>query len=107
METLSEEEHTQLLIRAGVDLSKDDYVDTGNLLDVITRLQTRLDGNVHARDIDEGMINMRAVTLIWENPDGEQSIQNFSIGELKEWDDYALKRITVPDTAIIPVERPA
>lgn len=43
METQNEAKDTQLLVRAGVDLSNPDYVDTDNLLNVIRRLQTRLD----------------------------------------------------------------
>ncbi len=42
-EALTEEEKTELLIRAGVDLSEPEYVDTGNLLKVIVRLQTRIE----------------------------------------------------------------
>jgi len=42
---LTEEEVTQLLLRAGVDLSEPDYVDTGNLLEVIIKLQTRIDSD--------------------------------------------------------------
>jgi len=41
---LSEKEDTELLLRAGVDPIED--VDTGNLLDVVRDLQTRIDDAV-------------------------------------------------------------